>query len=156
MKNIELISDSRQGTAKKAIYHLLSLNVGFKVPTKAERLNLLITFAKMNKVVYGKAFDVIRFTEKVNINLENLDDVEKNINKIIIYEVKSTNKKYLDKNFERYFFGLTTAELLVAQNLKNHFRFIFVNVETKETLELTLKQVFEKAKGIYPVWSIQF
>ncbi len=79
-----------------------------------------------------------------------------NMRNIIICEIKSTNKRIRRENFQGYFFGLTTAELLVAQNLKNNYRFIFVNINTKEIMELTLKQIFEKAKGIYPQWSISF
>lgn len=146
---------SRQGTAKKAVKILVAKNDGFKEPTKAERLNIVIAFAKMNKVIYGKAFDIIKIKGKA-FDLENLSEVENNIDRITIYEVKSTAKKDIKEYFDKYFFGLTTAELLVAQNLKNHFKFIFVNTLTNEVMELTLKQVFEKAKGIYPVWSIQF
>lgn len=152
----DTISSSRQGTAKKAIKILLNRNEGYKEPNKLERTNLLIAFAKRNKVVYGKAFDIVKIIDSKIIDLTNLEEVEKHLDSIIIYEIKSTTKKDIKDNFEKYFFGLSTAELLVAQNLKSHFKFIFVNIVTKEILELTLKQVFEKAKGIYPVWSIQF
>jgi len=153
---IDIFPSSRQGTAMKAIKILTELNQGYIKPNAKVRLNLLIAFAKKNKVVYGKAFDVIRVKDSSKVNLEDLQDVENNLANIIIYEVKSTNKKAVKPDFERYFFGLSTAELLVAQNLRNHFKFVFVNIITNEVLELSLKQVFEKAKGIYPVWSIQF
>ncbi|HZY36685.1 MAG TPA: hypothetical protein VFE53_08565 [Mucilaginibacter sp.] len=153
---IELFPDSRQGTAKKAISLLIKRDEGYKEPNKVERINLLIAYAKLNKVVYGKAFDVVKLPVNEKIDLENLSEVEKNIGKIAICEIKSTTKESIGKNFDRYFFGLTTAELLVAQNLKSHFKFIFVNIKTQEVMELTLKEIFEKAKGIYPVWSIQF
>lgn len=146
---------SRQGTAKKAVKMLVEKDEGFKEPTKAERLNIIIAFAKKNKVIYGKAFDIIKIEGK-KFSLENLSELEKNIERLTIYEIKSTAKKDIKESFEKYFFGLTTAELLVAQNLKKYFKFIFVNTLTEETMELTLKQIFEKAKGIYPVWSIQF
>lgn len=146
---------SRQGTAKKAVKILVEKDEGFKEPTNTERLNIVIAFAKMNKVIYGKAFDVVKTRGKA-INLGDLSEVEENIERITIYEVKSTAKKDIKLYFEKYFFGLTTAELLVAQNLKKRFKFIFVNTLTHEVMELTLKQIFEKAKGIYPVWSIQF
>jgi len=152
---MEKVSKSRQGTAKKAVKFLVDKNDGFKEPTKAERLNIVIAFAKKNKVIYGKAFDVVKIEGKA-IDLTNLSQVENNLDRIMIYEIKSTAKKDIKENFDKYFFGLTTAELLVAQNLKNHFKFIFVNTLTNEVMELTLKQIFEKSKGIYPVWSIQF
>lgn len=155
MKKIEVTSQSKQVTAKKAVEILVNSNKGFKEPSKIERQNVLIAFAKKNKVVYGKAFDIIKISGEA-FSLENIEEVEKNLNKIIIYEVKSTSKKSIESKFGKYFFGLTTAELLVAQNLKNQFKFIFVNTLTNETMELTVKEVFERAKGIYPVWSIQF
>jgi len=156
LEEIELFPDSSQGTAKKAVKLLIERNEGYKEPNKTERNNILIAFAKLNKVVYGKAFDIVRITSTENIDLENLSDVEKNINKIIICEVKSTTRKEIKLEFEKYFFSLTTAELLVAQSLKDHFKFIFVNIQTKEVMELTLKEVFKKAKGIYPGWSVRF
>ncbi len=152
----ENFPESRQGTAMKAVKMLVDLNQGYIKPNNKARLNILIAFAKKNKVVYGKAFDIIRLKDSLKINLDDQQEVEKHLDSIIIYEVKSTNKKEVKLDFERYFFGLSTAELLVAQSLKSQFRFVFVNTNTKEILELTLKQVFEKAKGIYPVWSIQF
>ena len=118
--------------------------------------DLLIAFAKLNKVVYGKAFGIIKITTVATVDLNDLADVERNLNNITIYEVKSTNKQGIKEHFDKYFFGLSTAELLVAQNLRGHFKFIFVNVNTRETIELSLEQIFEKAKGVYPVWSIQF
>lgn len=146
---------NRQGTAKKAVKMLVDRNEGFRELSKTERLNIVIAFAKMNKVIYGKAFDVVKIKGKA-IDLDNLSEVEKDIERITIYEVKSTAKKDIKRYFEKYFFGLTTAELLVAQNLKKQFKFIFVNTLTNEVMELTLEQIFEKAKGIYPAWSIQF
>lgn len=152
----EVFSDSRQGTAKKAIKILVELNQGYKAPIGKERTNLVIAFAKRNKIIYGKAFDVVKFKSNKAIDLGNLEMVERHIHEIMICEIKSTKKDIVGKNFEKYFFGLSTAELLVAQNLKEQFQFVFVNINTKDILELTLKQVFEKSKGIYPVWSIQF
>jgi hypothetical protein len=52
--------------------------------------------------------------------------------------------------------ALTAAEVLVAQSLKEQFRFLFVNTVTGSFLELRLNEVFAKARGIYPTWSISF
>jgi hypothetical protein len=153
---IEVLRDSGHGTAKKAIKILVELNQGYIEPNKRERLNLVIAFAKKNKIIYGKAFDIVKIKGPKKIDLENIEEIERSLEDIIIYEVKSTNKKDIKQSFDKYFFSLSTAELLVAQNLKEYFKFIFVNTVTKEIMELTLKQLFEKAKGIYPVWSIQF
>jgi hypothetical protein len=154
---IEVRTDTNnKKTASKAVKILTSLNQGFREPNKTERINLLVAFAKKNKVLYGKAFDVIKITGGKSIDLENLSEVEKNLGFITVCEIKSTNKKEITKDFNRYFFGLTTAELLVAQSLRNQFQFVFVNINTEEFIEMTLKEIFGKAKGIYPVWSIQF
>lgn len=152
----EELAVSKQQSAKQAIKILIDQNQGFHEPTALERTNLLVAFAKKNKVIYGKAFDIIRFKHGRYVNLSSVDDIEKNLSSIVICEIKSTSKKEVKINFDKYFFGLSTAELLVAQSLREYFRFIFVNVKTKEVMELSLKQVFEKARGIYPVWSIQF
>ena len=59
-------------------------------------------------------------------------------------------------DFSKYFFDLTTAELLVAQSLKKYFKFIFVNTVTEQYVEYSLSEIFAKAKGIYPKWAIRF
>lgn len=62
----------------------------------------------------------------------------------------------LHADFSKFFFALTGAEVLVAQSLKKQFKFIFVNTITGEHLEMDLAQIFARAKGIYPTWSITF
>ena len=78
------------------------------------------------------------------------------IDSITLIEIKSTSKENIDSSFSGYFFGLTTAELLVAQNLGDKYRFIFVKTLTGESMELKLNEIFAKAKGLYPQWSISF
>lgn len=146
-------SITRNATANKAASILVSKQIGFIVPTAKERLNLLVAFAKKNMVVYGKAFDIVKISEKVDLN--DLSSVEKNLDQIRIYEIKSTNKN-LPSDFSKYFFGMSGAEMLVAQSLKRYFKFIFVNIRTGDFLELDLGQIFARAKGIYPTWSICF
>jgi len=87
--------------------------------------------------------------------LNDLEDVERHLDGITLYEIKSTNRD-VGASFEGYFFGLTAAELLVSQSLKDRFKFIFVDINTGKHLELTLSQIFARAKGIYPTWSILF
>lgn len=144
---------SGQGTAKKAAALLVARNDGFIVPTAKQKLNLLVAFAKKGKVIYGKAFDVVRVSRPVN--LSDLGDVEANLDAIIVYEIKSTRKN-LRSDFSKFFFALTGAEVLVAQSLKKQFKFILVNTGTGEYLEMDLAQIFARAKGIYPTWSIAF
>ncbi len=149
-----LTEASRHRTAKNAAKILVEKNIGFVIPTAAQKKILLVAFAKKNKVIYGKAFDIIKVIRPVD--LDNRDDVEQQLARIVLYEIKSTSKNNVARDFGKYFFALSTAELLVAQNLKTHYKFVFVNTKTKEHLELTLAEIFAKAKGIYPVWSIMF
>jgi hypothetical protein len=128
-------------------------NEGFVVPTAQQRQNLLVAFAKRGKVVYGKAFDIVRLSARVNLG--ELADVERNLGNILVFEIKSTRKD-LPPDFAGYFFGLSAAEVLVAQSLRNHFKFIFVNVKTGFHIEMGLGDIFARAKGIYPTWSIMF
>jgi hypothetical protein len=145
---------SSQQTAKKAAALLAQQDPFIRIPTKKEKTNLLIAFAQKNKVIYGNAFDVVRLGKDIDLN--DIESVIDNIQHITLLEVKSTNRENIDGSFSGYFFGLTTAELLVAQNLGDRYRFIFVNTVTGHTLELKLNELFAKAKGIYPQWSISF
>jgi hypothetical protein len=152
MENNE--KSSSQQTAKKAVEILCRYDEGFKEPTKKQKNNLLIAFAKKKKVIYGNAFDIIKVTG--DVDLDNEESISNNINNITIYEIKSTGREDVEDEFKGYFFGLTTAELLVAQNLKKRYKFAFVNTKTEKILELSLSDIFEKAEGIYPTWSIRF
>lgn len=145
---------SGQKTAKQAAAVLLELNVGFMVPTAVQRQAILVAFVLEGFVIYGKAFDIVRVSRQCD--LDDSASVRRNIDAITLYEIKSTNKDAVMPDFTRYFFSLSTAELLVAQNLGERYRFAFVNVRTKSHIELRLSEVFARAKGIYPTWSIQF
>jgi len=144
---------SGQKTAKKACAILVGKKAGFVVPTARQKANLLVAFAKAGKVVYGRAFDIVKVSGSVD--LDDLADVEKNLKSLVVMEIKSTRKK-VKADFGGFFFGLSGAEVLVAQSLKKQFRFAFVNTTTGEHMELTLAEMFAKAKGIYSTWSISF
>jgi len=142
---------SGHSTAKKAAALLVAKR--FVIPTGRQRQNLLVAFAKKGKVVYGKAFDVVKVA--VSIDLDDLADVERQLSNITVFEIKSSRKK-LRSGFGGFFFSLTGAEVLVAQSLKKQFKFVLVNTVTGEYLELSLSDIFSRAKGIYPSWSICF
>jgi hypothetical protein len=147
------ILKSGNTTAAKAARLLVAKNLGYVIPTGRQKKNLVVAFAKKDMIVYGKAFDILHL--KRAVNLDSLDDVESRLDDILVCEIKSTNQEFAD-DFRGYFFALTAAEVLVAQSLKTRFRFIFVNIATGKHLELPLNQVFAKARGIYPTWSISF
>src|SRR5947207_2883754 len=68
---------SGQKTAKKAAEILVSKNLGFVVPTAREKQNLLVAFAKKGKLVYGRAFDIVKLSTPVNLG--DLSDIEENL-----------------------------------------------------------------------------
>lgn len=144
---------SRNQTAKRAAQILSRCGEGFVIPTARQKRLLLVEFARRNFVVYGKAFDIVKVSG--TIDLDNPADVERGLDRIVLCEIKSTARR-LPADFRGYFFALTTAELLVAQNLKGRFRFVLVNTSTNAHLELTLQHLFGMARGIYPTWSIMF
>lgn len=148
------LGGTTHATAKKASEFLISLDVGFCTLNKKQRINVLVAYAERGFVVYGKAFDLIRCDTR--INFDDVKNIRDNLSKLVIYEIKSTNKKTVKPDFSRYFFSLSTAELLTAQSLGERYRFAFVNTVTRAYEDLSLNEVFVKARGIYPSWSIQF
>ncbi len=143
---------SRQNTAKEAADILVRKDLGFVVPTNAQRKALLVAFAQENRVLYGKAFDIVRLGSSVD--LDRSESIEENLKEIQICEIKSTAKKGIGEDFRGYFFAVTAGELLVAQNLKEQFCFVFVNINTGHHLELSLREILARSRGIYPTWSI--
>ncbi len=147
------VKETRNTTARRAAELLTAKGLGFTIPTVKQKKNLVIAFAKRDMIVYGKAFDIVRLSGQVDLN--HLEEVERHLERVTLYEIKSTAKG-VRAGFEGHFFGLTAAELLVSQSLRSRFKFVFVNINTGDYLELSLSQMFARAKGIYPTWSILF
>lgn len=144
---------SGQATAKKAAAMLVAKNIGYTIPTRSQKRNLLVAFAGKGKVLYGQAFDIIKSTQPVNLG--DVNDIRAHFDQITIAEIKSTRKS-LGPDFSGYFFALTAGEVLVAQSLREQYRFVLVNTTSSKYLELSLTEVFARARGIYPTWSIAF
>lgn len=151
-----LSSDAFRGhqTAKIAVRLLLEKGVGYHEPSRKERGALLVGFAMHGRVLYGAAFDVIRLTRP--IDLADAESIAAHIDAITVYEIKSTNRQRMKPDLNGYFFNITAAELLVAQNLGGQFRFAFVNTLTGDYEEMSLNEVFARARGMYPAWHIRF
>ena len=145
---------SNQQTAKKALTILVNSHKGFVLLSPKEIQTLLVAFARKKMVLYGRAFDIVKTSKKIDFTNEK--EILANLKHITVCEVKSTNRKDLRQDSKGYFFDFTTAELLVAQSLKDRYKIVFVNTITKHFEEMTLNQVFAKAKGIYPKWAIRF
>jgi hypothetical protein len=147
------VSGNNKQTAIKARTMLLQKDLAFRVATPKQKRCLLVEFARIGRVVYGQAFDMIKLA--ADVDLDDAASVQGHLESISLYEVKSTNRN-LPPNFEGFFFSLSTAELLTAQSLGSRYRFAFVNVVTGDHLELALAELFGRARSIYPTWSIRF
>lgn len=150
----EAVLPGRQQTAKRAIAVLLEANAGFVEPSASERRALTIGFAMAGKVLYGAAFDIVQLGRPVD--LSDPQDIANKLGALTVCEVKSTSKPSVKADFRGYFFDLTTAELLVAQSLGSQYRFAFVNTLTRTHIELSLTELFARARKIYPKWAVQF
>ncbi len=141
-------------TAKRAIAILEAAGLGFAEPSGEERRALAVAFAMEGMVLYGAAYDVVRLSRPVD--LTDPQAVLANIDAITVCEIKSTNRVSMGEDWKGYFFDLTTAELLVAQTLGHRYCFAFVNTVTGDHLELSLTDLFARARKIYPKWAVRF
>lgn len=145
---------SNQRTAKRAAQILVEDRAGFVVPTARQRVAILMAFARDEQVVYGKAFDIVR--KPIGMDLDDSDSIYRRIDELLVCEIKSTNNTAVKTKFAGYFFAITAGEMLTAQSLGDRYRFIFVNTLTRESLDLTLRDIFSRSRGIYPTWSVRF
>lgn len=137
-----------------AVQILIRANLGFQEPTREQRLNLSVAFAKKGMILHRDAFDLVRSSSRLSLSTH--ESIERSLGGIKVYEVKSTRLGNLGPNLRNYFFSLSTAELLSAQSLKRQYRFAFVNIATRWHKEITLRQVLSKARIVYPEWAIRF
>ena len=146
-------TSSGHQTACKAGKILEATGEGFFIPTQKQRQDLLIECATRGYASYARAFDILKVT-KQGLDPQNIQ-IKSDFDSLRICEIKSTNRD-LRQDWSGYFFSLSTAELLIAQSLKERFRFVLVNTRTGSHLELTLTEVFARARAIYPSWSVRF
>jgi len=144
---------SNKLTASAARDFLCRKDPRFRALKGPQKTRLVVEFARRGVVVYGQAFDIVHCDPSVDF--DDAASIEKALSDIRIYEVKSSSRT-LKPGFADYFFSFSTAELLVAQSLGDNFRFAFVNILSGEMLDLSLREVFAKARAIYPSWSIKF
>jgi hypothetical protein len=88
-------------TARRAAEVLIGKCLGFAIPTAKQKKNLVVAFAKRDMIVYGKAFDVVRLSGQVDLN--DLEEVERHLEQVTLYEIKSTAKE-CGSDFRGYFF----------------------------------------------------
>ena len=126
----------------------------YRVPTAAQKKALLVGFALCGKALAGAAFDAVRLEGEVD--LDDYHDIAAKNDQIILIELKSTGQEKIATDLSGYFFNITSAELLIAQTLKDQYRFAFLNTVRGDWQELTLSEVWGRAKAIYPAFHIRF
>ena len=137
------MSASRNQSAERIAINTLLKNPKFKELTAKEKNTLFVAYARKNKVVHKRAFDLIRISAKIDFSSEA--SIMENIENITFIEVKST-KMSKDVNFSGQFFGLTMREMIMGQTYKNNYQFIFVDVTNGNTLEMDLKKLYSRMK----------
>lgn len=152
------IRDSNKRTAERAKTWLVNRHgeKGYRGVDASERIRIAQAFAAMNKVVYGQAFDLVRVVPGTPLDFSDLSAVTAHVRNGLVHlvEVKATRIARGD-HFRGHFFSISTAELLVAQSLGTLFRFAFVDVMSEQCFEVSLQQIYARAKAIYPTWSIR-
>lgn len=126
---------------------------GYLELSNQQKNNLIGVLAEKGKVIHRRAFDLVRITKKTNFS--DKKSIAANLGSITLIEIKATDRS-LGKDFSKYFFGITMRELILAQSFKKQYKFIFVNVGSKQVLELSLPQVFAKIKQLDLVLHTRF
>jgi hypothetical protein len=127
-----------KATASKALALLEQQGYARRV-SRREKRRIVIDFAATGIPIFGQAFDAIREVDGT----------------MTLVEVKATSSKRAAADFGGHFFSVTTAEILVAQKLRDRYIFAFVNVATSAVMLLTLRELLARARSIYPSWSIR-
>ncbi len=89
------------------------------------------------------------------MDLDDAEAIASNQDTITLIEIKSTNRENVGPDLGGYFFNITSAELTVAQALKDQYRFVFVHTVREDWQELSISEVMGRAKAIYPAFHIR-
>lgn len=148
------LREAGQQTARKGVQVLLAKDARYHCPTGIERKALLVGYAMRGMTLYGAAFDVLRLDRP--IDLTDAEAIARSIDSITVCEIKSTNRANIGPELKGYMFNITAAEHLTAQSVGARYRFLFVSTVTGEHSEMSLSEVFGRARGMYPAWHIRF
>ncbi|MEZ5687449.1 MAG: hypothetical protein R3E21_01400 [Caenibius sp.] len=132
---------------------LVAADPRYRIPTKAQRRALMVSFAERGIALVSSAFDAVRVDGA--IDLDDPSDISCNADKLTIIEIKSTNQERIGPDLEGYFFNITAAELMVAQALGKQHRFVFINTARGDWVERTIRDVMAMAKSMYPAFHIR-
>ncbi len=106
------MSSSDNISAERQAINMLLKEDGYVELTSTEKKVLVIAYARKNKVIHKKAFDLIKISS--NIDFSSEESVMGNIDNITFLEIKSTQSSR-DENFSGQFFGLTMREMIMGQ-----------------------------------------
>ena len=109
-----LSKSSRQQTAKNAAKILVDKGIGFVIPTPKQKRILLIEFARRNLVVYGKAFDILKATEP--INLDDQTTSAKHLDAVVLTRSNQQTSKKLALISKSTFLLLRQQKLCAEQS----------------------------------------
>ena len=124
---------------EKTNNYVLMLQHGFHRPTKKERDLIRTAFDKISVTIYGVGYDLI--DKKTHDNINNLDKI---INEINLYELKTHGKdtKYkIDEEFNGFSFGITLNEIKNSCSLGSKFKIIYLNSKTNKIKIQNFKEI---------------
>ena len=127
-------------TETSAVDFLLASDTRFRQPGKDERKEILKRFGL--PATFSRAFDLVLLPL-----LESTDIISTPIEKIILIELKTTQKK-LANNPDGFFFGATENEFNLADKLGEQYRFCFISLhsESRSYAMLTSEELKPKIK----------
>lgn len=109
--------------------YIIMEKYGYFRPTPLERRTIKECFKKINITIYGNGYDLIDTKTKDYLNSGILD---KHINDILLYELKTTWRKQIPEDFKGFGFGVTFNELKNYLQLGDKFKLIFLNGVTEK------------------------
>ena len=140
-------------TERSAKDILCKADCRYRIPTASQKKALLIGFAICGKALAGSAYDAVRLEHE--IDLDDPEAIARDNAGIVLIEIKSTSQEAIGQDLKGYFFNITSAELLVAQSMKDQYRFLFLNLARGDWQELSINEVLSRSKGMYPAYHIR-
>ena len=129
---------------------------GYIRPNPFQRKNIIRAFHALGKAVSKTGFDLIerKYGEHVN-DPERLKVI---IHELVLYELKTAGakrKSVVAENWKGLGFTLTSAEKNNATLLGENYKFIFLNLKTKNMNVYAMEDFFDDERAnIYPTYSI--
>lgn len=140
-------------TERSAKQYLCKADGRYRIPLSSQKKALLVGFAMCGKALTGSAYDAVRL--EYDIDLDDPEAIARDNAAITLIEIKSTVQEAIGPDLRGYFFNITSAELMVAQSLKDQYRFVFLNLARGDWQELSINEVLSRSKAIYPAYHIR-